>query len=67
MPRKVILFLLAAAMISGGVYLLAAELLTARILYSRLVVAGGFLIVLGGYLLWTDFIAPALRIKTWED
>ena len=67
MTRKVLLFLLAAAMIAGGVYLLTEELLTARVVYGKLVVAGGFLIVMGRYLLWADFIAPALRIKTWED
>ncbi|HLG79599.1 MAG TPA: hypothetical protein VKY22_01180 [Bradyrhizobium sp.] len=65
--RKLILLALSSAMLLGGLYLLLDELLFPSIIYLRFVLAGGVLAFAGGYLLWTDFIARALGIKTWED
>ncbi len=65
--RKIGVFVLATAMVLGGVYLVGAELLTSRVLYFRLVIGGVILTTMGTYLLWTDFVAPALGIKTSED
>jgi hypothetical protein len=53
-------------MVLSGLSLLLDELLFASIIYFRFVAAGGVLAFAGGYLLWTDFIAPRLSIKTWE-
>ncbi len=67
MRKLLLLLVVSTAMVLGGVYLLTAELLLAGIIYSRFVVAGDVLVSLGGYLLWADFVAPLLSIKTWED
>ena len=65
--RKLVLLVLSGAMFLGGLSLLVGELLFASLIYARFLVAGGVLAFAGGYLLWTDFIAPRLGIKTWED
>jgi len=65
--RKLILFILSGAMLIGGLYAAVFELLFARIIYFRFVFGGGVLAFAGAYLLWADFIAPRLGIKTWED
>jgi hypothetical protein len=65
--RKLLLFVIAATMLVGGLYLLVGELFVASIIYFRYVIAGAMLATLGGYLLWTDFVAPLLGIKTAED
>jgi hypothetical protein len=54
-------------MLVGGLYLVIIELLFARIIYFRFIIGGTVLVVMGGYLLWTDFLAPGLGVKTWED
>ena len=51
-------------MLVGGLYLLAVELLWTEERYGSMVLAGILLEIAGAYLLWTDFIAPALGIKT---
>ena len=65
--RKLILLVLVSAMLFGGLSVLLDEFLIASRIQLQFVVAGGVLAFAGGYLLWTDFIAPRLRIKTWED
>jgi len=65
--RKLVLLVLSGAMFLGGLSLLVGELLFASLTHRRFLVAGGVLAFAGGYLLWTDFIAPRLGIKTWED
>jgi hypothetical protein len=70
--RKLLLLILSGAMLIGGLYLVIIELLFARVIYFRFVI-GGFviggtvLVVMGAYLVWADFVAPRLGIKTWED
>jgi hypothetical protein len=56
--RKVILLIITVAMIAGGLYLLAAELLWARIIYFKVVIGAAVLLTLGAYLLWNDFVGP---------
>lgn len=64
--RKLVAFLIYAAMIGGGLYLLTD--ITIRNKGGAVAGAGAvFLMGLGGYLIWTDIIAPALHIKTPED
>jgi hypothetical protein len=64
--RKLAAFLIYAAMIGGGFYLL-----TSLSIHNKGgAVAGAtaiFLMGLGGYLLWVDIIGPALGIKTPEE
>jgi hypothetical protein len=54
-------------MLAGGIYLVTFELLFAQVIFFRLMVGGGLLALAGGYLFWTDFIAPKLGIRRWED
>ena len=65
--RKLILLLLSAAMLFGGLYVLIDEFLFASILYFQFVIGGAVLAFAGGYLIWADFIAPRFGIKTWEN
>lgn len=64
--RKLLLFVVSIAMIVGGIYWLADVLLHAERIYGRVLLAGAMLITVGSYLLWVDFIAPKLGIRTWE-
>ena len=50
-------------MIVGRAYLLLAEFFWATVIYFKAVLGGSALVVLGGYLLWEDFIAPVLGIE----
>jgi hypothetical protein len=65
--RKLILFVLSSAMLIGGLYTAIFELFFARIIYFLFVFGGSVLAFAGAYLMWTDFIAPRLGIRTWED
>ena len=65
--RKLILLVLSSAMLLGGLSLLLEELLSANRFHFRIMFGAGALIFAGCYLLWTDFIAPRLGVKTWED
>ena len=65
--RKLLLFVISSALLISGLFLIGAELLLAQGIYVRLLVVGTLLAMLGGYLLWADFAAPLLGIKTWED
>jgi hypothetical protein len=55
---------MSVAMLVGGLWLLAAELLWAEKWYGWAVLGGAMLVTLGAYLLWADFIAPAFGLKT---
>ena len=65
--RKLMLLIISAAMIAGGMYFAIFELFYARIIFIWFIIGGVILAFLGAYLMWTDFIAPRLGIKTWED
>jgi hypothetical protein len=65
--RKLLLFIFSVTMIIAGLYFAVGELLWAPHLYSKVMLAGVFPAFLGGYLLWVDFIAPVLGIKTGEE
>jgi hypothetical protein len=65
--RKLILLVLSNAMLIGGLYGAIFELFFARVIFFRFVIGGAILACAGAYLVWTDFIAPKLGIKTWED
>ena len=61
------LLILSSAMLLGGLYLVFIELMFAHVIYRRFVIGGAVLAVMGAYLIWVDFVAPRLGIKTWED
>jgi uncharacterized membrane protein len=65
--RRLVLLILSSAMLIGGLYAFIFELFFARIIFSRFTIGGAIVAFAGAYLIWTDFIAPKLRIKTWED
>ena len=56
-------------MVVGGIFFLWGELLWLQHHSIRgiFVIGSVMLVVLGAYLLWTDFVAPIFGIKTWED
>jgi hypothetical protein len=56
--RKVICFALGASLFGAGVYLLYLEIFVATRVMGRLTAMGGFLMVIGGAWLWSDFIVP---------
>jgi hypothetical protein len=68
--RKLLVFILSATMLIAGLYWAVGELLSSH-LHGRplklMLLAGVFPAFLGGYLLWVDFIAPTLGIKTGEE
>jgi hypothetical protein len=61
--RKALLFVIAVAMVIGGLLLLGGELLVATIISFKFVIGGTLLASLGVYLLWADFVASLLGIK----
>jgi len=65
--RKAILFILSSAMLVGGLYWISFEVLWAAPPRYKLMAGGVLAVLLGAYLLWIDFVAPMLRVKTWED
>ena len=65
--RRFILLVLSGAMLLGGLSLLLEEFLLENGFHFRLIFGGVGLAFAGCYLLWTDFIAPRLGVKTWED
>jgi len=62
--RKRLLLVLSVALLVCGLYLLTAELLWVDQRQGLIILMGLMLVGFGAYLLWTDFIAPALGIKT---
>jgi len=65
--RKLILLVLSSPMLMGGLYGVIFELWFARIIFFRFVIGGVLLAFFGAYLIWADFIAPKIGVKTWED
>ena len=57
--RRLLTLLLYLGMIAGGAYLVIGLLAYGGRLFNALV--GGFLLIFGIYLLWIDFIAPAVK------
>ena len=54
--RKALLFVVAVAMIVGGLWWLLGELFIADIIYFKFVIGSTILMALGVYLLWHDFM-----------
>jgi len=70
--RRVLLFLLSIILISGGIYVMMANLHCmlppfargCQYFYLRGLFASLVLEILGAYLLWDDFVRPLLPKKT---
>ena len=61
--RKALLLIVASALVAGGLGLLFSELFWATRIYFLSLFGGAALVAVGGYLLWEDFLAPALGIN----
>jgi hypothetical protein len=61
--RKALLLVVASAMVAGGLAVLFSEFFWSPRIYFLAVSAGAALVAVGGYLLWEDFLAPALGIN----
>jgi hypothetical protein len=58
--RKTMICLVGAVMLFGGLYFLFAEAFLVQRVFSRIVIMGLLLTMMGGYLLWAELIAPRL-------
>jgi hypothetical protein len=58
--RKVLICLAGAALLLGGLYFLFAEAFLVSRVFSRIVILGLMLTMMGGYLLWAELVAPQL-------
>jgi hypothetical protein len=68
--RKLLVFFFSVTMLVGGLYWALGELVSSHLNgrpLKLMLLAGIFPALLGAYLLWVDFIAPALGIKTEEE
>jgi len=54
--RRTISMILAAALIAGGIFWFAWMLLYSERIYFKFVLGAGFMIGVGAYWLWIDFI-----------
>jgi hypothetical protein len=64
--RKLLSFAVATAICIGGLWLFIEQAFWSNIVYGKWLLAAGFMIAVGGYWLWVDFLAPALGIKAEE-
>lgn len=56
--RRALLFVIASALLSTGLYLLYLQLVVSGNAMGKVTLVGFTMALLGGYLLWADFIAP---------
>jgi hypothetical protein len=61
--RKMIMLVLATAMIAGGCWLLYEQLTVSTVIFGWFLFAGGALVAFGVALLGEDFIAPLIARK----
>jgi hypothetical protein len=64
--RRLLLFVVSVAMVVGGLYWVWFEVFWAAHVRGAFVAMGVLPATLGAYLLWIDFIAPWLGVKTGE-
>ena len=65
--RKLVLLVLACSMLIAGLSAFVFEAWFAKVIFFRFIIGGAVIAFAGAYLLWCDFIAPKLGIKSWED
>lgn len=61
--RRTLLFFVSLGMVAGGAYCLLYLFLYAAGFKFWMAVAAGFMLWLGLYCLWDDFISPALKSR----
>ena len=57
--RRVVFLALSVALVAAGGWLLWLEIFEASRIYSKMVLAGGFMLGLGAYLVWEDLFTKA--------
>jgi hypothetical protein len=62
--RRAIIFVISAAMIAGGGWLLYEQLTVSLIVWGRLMLASVTLVTVGATWMWHDAIAPLLARKS---
>jgi hypothetical protein len=60
--KKVLICIVGAALLLGGLYFLFAEVFLVSRVFSRIVILGLMLTTTGGYLLWAELVAPRLDV-----
>jgi hypothetical protein len=60
--KKVLISIVGAALLLGGLYFLLAEALLVHRTFMRIVILGLMLTMMGGYLLWAELVAPWLGV-----
>ena len=60
--RKVLICIVGAALLLGGLYFLFAEAFLVSRIFSRILILGLMLTIMGGYLLWAELVAPLLGV-----
>jgi hypothetical protein len=60
--KKVLICIVGAALLLGGLYFLLAEAFLVQRVFSRIVILGLMLTMMGGYLLWAELVAPRLGV-----
>jgi hypothetical protein len=58
--RKVLICIVGAALLLGGLYFLLAEAFLAHRFFMRIVILGLMLTMMGGYLLWAEVGVPLM-------
>jgi membrane-bound ClpP family serine protease len=61
--RKILICIAGAALLLGGLYFLFAEAFLVTRIFSRIVILGLMLTMMGGYLLWAELVAPRLAAE----
>jgi hypothetical protein len=64
--RRLLSFIVAAAIFAGGLWLLAGQFFWPNLVGRNWLWAAGIMLVAGGYWLLVDFIAPAFGTKVEE-
>ena len=59
--RRLLLFVLGGALFAGGCAYVYFVLLPARVFSLTLTIAAGFMVAIGGAILWADIVGPILR------
>jgi uncharacterized membrane protein len=60
--KKVLICLVGAALLLGGLYFFFAEAFLVSRVFSRIVILALMLTMMGGYLLWAELVAPRLDV-----
>lgn len=54
--RRMILFVIALALVMGGSYLIIIQFTQSSVIYGAALMAGGMMIAIGSYIFYADFL-----------